>query len=109
MLTPNVTLFTVHRSQQDSKTFTGTHFFKYGDKPDLSAEKDVFALVQTGSRPTHYVFQVDSKQLDVGAGRNNMIHTVLLMMHHVKTARAGMLGRVNLGLSGLNILWVLDE
>lgn len=99
----------LHHSQQETKAFSGTHFYKHGEKPDVSVDHDVFALVQTGVKPTHYVIQVGSKQLDVGQGRNNMIHTILLLLHHVKTARAGMLGRVNLGLSGLNILWVLDQ
>ena len=49
--------------------------------------------------------QVGSKQLGVGQGRNNMIHTILLLLHHVKTAWAGMLGMVILGstFSGFSI------
>ena len=71
-------------------------------------DKDTLALVQVGRSPTHYVVQIGGQQLDVGGGRNNMVHSLLLFLHTVKGERGGMLGRVNLGLSGLNILWVLD-
>jgi len=87
--------------------FTGVHFYKHGEKV-RQEDKDTLALVQLGRSPTHYVVQVGGQQLDVGSGRNNMVHSLLLFLHTVKGERAGMLGRVNLGLSGLNILWVLD-
>lgn len=90
------------------KPFTGVAFFRHGEKPDLTKDKDVLAIVQTGRSPAHYVVQVGSNQLDVGGGRNNLVHTLLLFLHRVKQDRHGMLGRVNLGLSGLNILWVID-
>lgn len=93
--------------QGDTRPFTHSHFFRFGEKVE-GQEKDLLALVQTQARPPHYVVQVGDKQLDVGGGRNNLLHTLLLFLHQVKHERAGMLGRVNLGLSGLNILWVLD-
>lgn len=116
--------------QAEAKPFTGVTFFKHGEKPGGVKEplpqgaggtgavvtpkaceadlKDIVAIVQTGRSPVHYVVQVGSKQLDVGGGRNNLVHSVLLFLHTVKQDRHGMLGRVNLGLSGLNILWVID-
>jgi len=88
-------------------SFTGRHFVKFGDK--LRKEgKNCLAILQTSKSPIHYVVQVGDKQLDVGAGRNNMIHSVLLFLHTIKMEKSGMLGRVNFGLSGLNMLWVLD-
>lgn len=54
------------------------------------------------------VWQVGHERLDVGEGRNNLLHSLLLFLHTVKQDRAGLLARVNFGLSGLNILWVLD-
>jgi len=109
--------------QTEARPFTGVNFYKYGEKPEnikqadtagvqsngkTSEMKDVLAIVQTGRSPVHYVVQVGGKQLDVGGGRNNLIHSILLFLHKVKQEGHGMLGRVNLGLSGLNILWVLD-
>jgi len=87
--------------------FSGVHFFKHGAKIKQE-DKDTLALVQVGRSPTHYVVQIGSQQLDVGGGRNNMVHSLLLFLHTIKGDKGGMLGRVNLGLSGLNILWVLD-
>ena len=49
-----------------------------------------------------------ASQLDVVAGKNNLVRTVLLFLHRLKEDRLGMLGRVNLGLSGLNLLGILD-
>uniref|UniRef100_A0A8C5NY78 Transmembrane protein 209 n=1 Tax=Jaculus jaculus TaxID=51337 RepID=A0A8C5NY78_JACJA len=43
------------------------------------------------------------------AGRNNMFHTLLMFLYVIKTKESGMLGRVNLGLSGVNILWIFGE
>lgn len=95
-------------SEGDSITpFTGVHFYKHGIKVKTE-DKDNLAIIQIGRNPTHYVVQIGGQQLDVGSGRNNMIHSLLLFLHTVKGECGGMLGRVNLGLSGLNILWVLD-
>lgn len=41
-------------------------------------------------------------------GRNNLFYTLLLFLYIVKTRDHGMLGRVNLGMSGVNVLWVID-
>jgi len=97
-------------------SFTGRHFVKFGDKlrsrttseAAVVTDKNSLAIVQTTKSPPHYVVQVGDKQLDVGSGRNNMIHSFLLFLHTVKVERGGMLGRVSFGLSGLNVLWVLD-
>jgi len=106
LLTSTATRVGMHEG--DSITpFTGVHFFKHGMKVKQE-DKDTLALVQVGRSPTHYVVQIGSQQLDVGSGRNNMVHSLLLFLHTVKVEKGGMLGRVNLGLSGLNILWVLD-
>ena len=90
-------------------SFSGRHFVKFGDKlRQMRDDKNTLAIIQDTKSPVHYVVQVGDKQLDVGVGRNNMIHSLLLFLHTVKVERSGLLGRVNFGLSGLNILWVLD-
>jgi len=93
---------------ENTTSFTGRHFVKFGDKLRREADKNSLAVIQMTKSPSHYVVQLGEKQLDVGGGRNNLVHTLLLFLHTVKVERAGMLGRVNFGLSGLNILWVLD-
>lgn len=99
---------TIH-SGENLTSFSGRHFVKFGDKlRQVRDDKNTLAIIQDTKSPVHYVVQVGDKQLDVGVGRNNMIHSLLLFLHTVKVERAGLLGRVNFGLSGLNILWVLD-
>ena len=46
--------------------------------------------------------------ISVQQGRNNLFHTLLLFLHLVNTKEHGMLGRVNLGPSGVNLLWVIQ-
>ena len=99
---------TIH-SGDNLTSFSGRHFVKFGDKlRQMRDDKNTLAIIQDTKSPVHYVVQVGDKQLDVGVGRNNMIHSLLLFLHTVKVERSGLLGRVNFGLSGLNILWVLD-
>lgn len=41
-------------------------------------------------------------------GRNNFFYTVLLFLHHIKTTENGLLESVNLGKSGVNMLWIIE-
>ena len=102
-------LVSTTHSADNLTSFSGRHFVKFGDKlRQMRDDKNTLAIIQDTKSPVHYVVQVGDKQLDVGVGRNNMIHSLLLFLHTVKVERSGLLGRVNFGLSGLNILWVLD-
>ncbi len=66
-------------------------------------------ILQTSQRPPHFLLQLDGKEkLEISSGRNNLFHTILFFLHFVKTKESGMLGRINLGPSGINILWVID-
>jgi hypothetical protein len=42
------------------------------------------------------------------SGRNNLFHTLILFLHYIKNKEGGVLGRINFGVSGINILWVID-
>ena len=66
-------------------------------------------ILQTSQRPTHFLLQLDGKEkLEISPGRNNLFHTILFFLHFIKTKESGMLGRINLGQSGINILWVIE-
>jgi hypothetical protein len=97
----------------DGHTFTSLHFFKLPeDKAELAKSKTPIAVVRTTLKPPHYILQVDGgegKKLELEPGRNNLFHTLLLFLHQIKTKESGMLGKVNLGRSGINILWVIEE
>ena len=48
-----------------------------------------------------YRFQIgdveSGRKLELSPGRNNLFHTLLLFLHHIKTKEGGMLDTVNLG------------
>lgn len=91
----------------DGKVFTAEHFVKVPDKPDLQ-KKDNLVIYQTSINPPHFQVVIGTQTFNLPKGRNNMFQAILLFFYHVKTKEQGMLGRINLGMSGLNILWIFD-
>jgi len=92
----------------DGKTFTSKHFILVPDKPDLVDKKENMAIFMTRLYPPHFKVVVEGTVGNVKPGRHNLFHAILLFLHHIKVKEHGMLRRINLGMSGLNILWVLD-
>ncbi|KAI1883463.1 hypothetical protein AGOR_G00231700 [Albula goreensis] len=92
----------------DGKTFTSQHFSQTPDKPDVSNE-NLFCIHQSSSNPPHYQLIYQGHVYSLPKGRNNLFHTVLMFLFIIKTKESGMLGRVNLGLSGVNILWIFGD
>ncbi|XP_071960399.1 transmembrane protein 209-like [Antedon mediterranea] len=97
-----------HPKYPDGTIFTNEHFLKTPDKPDLK-RKDNLILYQSTINPPHYKLIVGDDTWDLPKGRSNMFQSILLFLHRIKTKEHGMLGRVNLGASGVNILWVVGE
>ena len=86
-----------HGASKDQQSYPGT------------APRSV-VILQSAERPSHYILLIDGKErLELSRGRNNLFHTLLFFLHHIKTKENGMLGRINLGVSGINILWVVDK
>ncbi|XP_030842845.1 transmembrane protein 209-like [Strongylocentrotus purpuratus] len=96
-----------HPKHPDGKIFTDQYFMKTPDKPDLKREN--LLLFHSKINPPHYKVILGDDTWDLPKGRNNMFQAILLFLRHIKTKENGMLGRVNLGLSGVNILWVIDS
>ncbi|PSN34003.1 hypothetical protein C0J52_14608 [Blattella germanica] len=90
----------------DGRPFTTQHFAKTPDKPPQG--KNTLAIYQVQINPPHYVLIDGEDTLEVLKGRNNLFHTLLLFLRQVNTKEHGMLGRVNLGPSGINLLWVIQ-
>ncbi|KAK8778323.1 hypothetical protein V5799_020331 [Amblyomma americanum] len=90
----------------DGKTFTSQFFYKSPNKPPAS--KDTLCIYQTSVTPPHYRLIVGEDTWDLPKGRNNLFYAILLFLHCINTKRGGMLGRINFGLSGVNVLWVVD-
>lgn len=91
----------------DGKTFTCQYFIKTPDKPDLTKE-DNMLLYQSDINPPHFQVVIKNTIYNLPKGRNNLFHAILLFLYHVKYKENGKLGRVNLGMSGVNLLSVLD-
>lgn len=96
-----------HPKHPSGKTFTDQFFMKTPDKPDF--KKDNLLLFESKITPPHYKVIIGDDTWDLAKGRNNAFQAILLFLHHIKTKEHGLLGRVNLGLSGVNILWVIDS
>ncbi|XP_034019024.1 transmembrane protein 209 [Thalassophryne amazonica] len=97
-----------HPKYPDGKTFTSQHFSHTPDKPDMTNE-NLFCLHQSSTSPPHYQLIYQGHIYSLPKGRNNMFHTILMFLYIIKTKESGMLGRVNLGLSGVNILWIFED
>ncbi|XP_063301538.1 transmembrane protein 209 [Pelobates fuscus] len=97
-----------HPKYPDGKTFTSQHFVQTPDKPDMSKE-NLFCIYQSSITPPHYELIYQKHVYNLPKGRNNLFHTLLMFLYIIKTKESGMLGRVNLGLSGVNILWIFGD
>ncbi|XP_034937336.1 transmembrane protein 209 [Chelonus insularis] len=96
--------------QPDARPFTSRYITKSGC--ELPRNKGPIIVCQS-TNPPHYCLALTGDSLpadyeDIPRGRNNMFHTLLLFLYIIKTRDHGMLGRVNLGMSGINVLWVID-
>ncbi|XP_051911157.1 transmembrane protein 209 isoform X2 [Hippocampus zosterae] len=97
-----------HPKYPDGKTFTSQHFSHIPDKPDVTKE-NLFCIHQSCTAPPHYQLIYQGHISSLPKGRNNLFHTILMFLYVIKTKESGMLGRVNLGLSGVNILWIFED
>ncbi|XP_015917199.2 transmembrane protein 209 [Parasteatoda tepidariorum] len=90
----------------EGKPFSSKYFRKTPEKPILS--KDSYYIYQSCVNPPHFKVALYEDIYSLPKGRNNLFCTIAVLLHHIKTKECGMLGRVNLGRSGLNLLWVVD-
>ncbi|XP_078678887.1 transmembrane protein 209-like isoform X2 [Branchiostoma floridae x Branchiostoma belcheri] len=97
-----------HPKFPDGRTFTGQHFIKTPEEPDLK-KKDNLLLHQAHINPPHFTVVVGDQAYQLHRGRCNLFHAILLLLHRIKTKEYGMLGQVNLGPSGVNLLWIFDS
>ncbi|XP_074725452.1 transmembrane protein 209-like [Strix uralensis] len=108
-----------HPKYPDGKTFTSQHFIQTPDKPDPrhlwnfsladTSNENVFCIYQSSINPPHHELIYRRHVYNLPKGRNNLFHTLLMFLSLIKTKESGMLGRVNLGLSGVNVLWIFGE
>lgn len=92
----------------DGKTFTSKYFVKTPDKPKPVTDNRLI-IHQSKINPPHFEVVGHGSDYNIPQGRNNMFHALILFLHDVKEEKDGMLGQVNLGASGINILWILED
>jgi len=91
----------------EGKSFTGLHFLKTPSKP--SDKKSPLCMYQSRTQKPHFKVLVEDVIWELPNGRNNLFHAIVVFLNYAKKNYHGMLERVNLGASGINILWVLDK
>lgn len=90
----------------EGKPFSSKYFKKFPEK--ITHEKDSHFIYQASVNPPHFKVIIGQDVYSLQKGRNNLFHAFLIFLYYLKTKECGMLGRVNLGPSGLNILWVIS-
>uniref|UniRef100_A0A1B6FSW8 Transmembrane protein 209 n=1 Tax=Cuerna arida TaxID=1464854 RepID=A0A1B6FSW8_9HEMI len=92
-------------SLPDSRPFSSHHLVRLPHKPMPGQ----LCIMETSTSPPNYILQTKTETFHTPKGRNNLFFTILLFLHTVKTKDHGILGRINLGRSGINMLWTIDS
>lgn len=95
-------------NEPDVKPFTGRHYVKANEKLPALTDKSLY-IQQMHEKPSHYRVIIGEKTYEMVKGCNNLFHSILFFVYHVNRIELGMLGRVNLGRAGINLLWVIDH
>ncbi|KAG8197690.1 hypothetical protein JTE90_001614 [Oedothorax gibbosus] len=90
----------------EGKPFTSKYFKKVPEKVVLS--KDLTYIYQSNLNPPHFKVVIGEDLFNLQKGRNNLFCALVIFLHYMKTKESGMLGRVNLGPSGMNMLWIIE-
>lgn len=90
----------------EGRTFTTQYFVQTPSKADT--KKKEYALYQSSIHPPHYKLLVGEEVWEVSKGRNNLFHTLILLLYYLREEQHGMLGPVNLGPTGLNMTWIIS-
>ncbi|XP_035675844.1 transmembrane protein 209-like [Branchiostoma floridae] len=102
-----------HPKFPDGRTFTGQHFIKTPEEPENRGcslrGSDNLLLHQAHINPPHFTVVVGDHAYQLHRGRCNLFHAILLFLHRIRTKEYGMLGQVNLGPSGVNLLWIFES
>nr|XP_027197643.1 transmembrane protein 209-like [Dermatophagoides pteronyssinus] len=100
----------------EGKPFTSQHFkvATLGGSPGTNSSSMKFIKSDTYIKqdkiyPPHYSLVLKGEHFEIPPGRNNLFYALLIFIHHIKVKNFGLLGRINLGPSGLNIAWVIES
>lgn len=94
-------------NQPDAKPFSKEHFIRPTEK--VPHNPLTLAIHQITEKPPHFRLIVGEDVFEVAKGHNNLFYTILLFLYFVNKKEHGMLGKVNMGRSGVNMLWIIEE
>lgn len=81
-----------------------------GEGGGANATRGGVSIHEASVSPPHYQLHVAPDHVyEIPKGRNNMFETVLAFLHYVKTKEQGLLGRLNFGPTGANMLWIVED
>ncbi|KAK7068478.1 hypothetical protein SK128_006105 [Halocaridina rubra] len=94
--------------QPEGRMFSSTHVIKAPEKPTKPSLIPLLYLSQVN--PPHLkVVLPPEEECEVGSGRNNFIHALLLFIHHVTHQQHSRIANINLTMSGVNLSWVVRK
>lgn len=94
--------------QPEGRMFSSTHIVKAPEKPNKPSNIPLLYLSQVN--PPHLkVVLPPEEECEVGSGRNNFIHALLLFIHHVTHQQHSRIANINLSMSGVNLSWVVSS
>ncbi|CDW55250.1 transmembrane protein 209 [Trichuris trichiura] len=88
----------------DGRTFSAEHVARAPNVP--STGPSTLCIYQAAVNPPHFQLIHGNEWYDVGKGRKNFLYTIILFLQALKMHRGAYLDQVNLGPSGLNMLWI---
>lgn len=94
-------------SNPDARPFTSSHFVKSTDA-ELQRTQNTMAIQQVNEKPPQYRVIVGEEVYEL-QGYNNLFDSILFFLYHVNKREHGVLGQVNLGKAGLNMLWIIER
>ncbi|ENN71498.1 hypothetical protein YQE_11792, partial [Dendroctonus ponderosae] len=92
----------------DTKAFSGHYYVKATDKMPALTPNSLF-IQEVSEKPPHYRVIVGEQIYEMVKGYNNLFHSIVFFIYHVNKLEQGMLGRVNLGRAGVNMLWIIGQ
>ncbi|KFD67176.1 hypothetical protein M514_20612 [Trichuris suis] len=88
----------------DGRTFSAEHVAKAPNVPCTGPS--TLCIYQAAVNPPHFQLIHGNEWHDVGKGKKNFLYTIILFLQALKLHRGAFLDQVNLGPSGLNMLWI---
>uniref|UniRef100_A0A6A7G0P1 Transmembrane protein 209-like n=1 Tax=Hirondellea gigas TaxID=1518452 RepID=A0A6A7G0P1_9CRUS len=95
-------------SQSEGRVFSSQHIVITPDKPPQHPDHAVLHFTKL-SPPHVQVILPGEGECEVGEGHKNVLHCLLLFIHHLIHTKHSVIAGVNLALTGVNLAWVVTD